>query len=364
MSQTDTYLDGPVERRPTAAGRFREGLSDDDRKLMSRRFWISDPEALPNLHLRVPAKEEVPEIEYRYDLTPPKGQSRPYVRCAHCFRPIHWRGNVARYADGSRILLGCDCGEKQFGFRWTDREEAFSHRMSRHDLLVRLEGLEAALPLLHSFLLGLIEHPCLREFTSLRNELDAKMPELVSILTKVLQASGGTLELTERIRDIAAEIARDDRQKYSKNPDTKPIFKRMTKSLGRIEGGAFLLYGGSPSVEARNLADACEHLQAKFGLVGSDTLSEASELLGKAGSIVQAADRLTDRLAAANRFFELANLQTITQWLRKRMQLTAYSVSRMAFARVGATDAVRIERRSIALPRWSSRNKIGELLGI
>jgi hypothetical protein len=190
------------------------------------------------------------------------------------------------------------------------------------------------------------------------------MPELVAILTRVLQASGGELEVTERIRDIAAEIARDDRQKYSKNPDTKPIFRRMTKSLGRIEGSALLLYGGSPSVEARSLADACEHLQSRFTLVRSDTLSEATELLGKAQSIVRAADRLMDRLAAANRFFELANLQSITQWLRKRMQLTAYSVSRTAFARVGPADAVRIERRLIVRPRWLSRNKIGELLGI
>lgn len=364
MSQTDTYLDGPAERRPLAARRFREGLTEEDRKLMARRFWISDPEALPNLHSRVPTKDEVPEIEYRYDLTPPKGQSRPYVRCAHCFRPIHWKGNVARYADGSRILLGCDCGEKQFGFRWSDREEAFSHRMSRHDLLVRLEGLEAALPLLHSFLLGLLEHPSLREFVRLRSELDAKMPELVSILTRTMQASGGALEVIEHIRDIAAELARDDRQKYSTNPDTKPIVKKVTKSLGRIAGGAFLLYGGSPSVEARSLTDACEHLQTRFTLVGSDTLSEAPELLGTAQSIVQAADRLIDRLAAANRFLEIANLQTITQWLRKRMQLTSYTVSRTAFARVGTTNAVRIERRSIVLPTWSSRSKIGELLGI
>ena len=61
---------------------------------MARRFWISDPEALSNLLERVPARDEVPEIEYQYDVTPPKGKSRPYVRCAHCFRPIHWKGNV------------------------------------------------------------------------------------------------------------------------------------------------------------------------------------------------------------------------------------------------------------------------------
>jgi hypothetical protein len=82
-----------------------------------------------------------------------------------------------------------------------------------------------------------------------------------------LQASGGALEVIERIRDIAAEIARDDRQKYSKNPDTKPIVKKVTKSLGRIAGGGSLLYGASPSIEARSLADACDRLRARLQMM-------------------------------------------------------------------------------------------------
>lgn len=364
MSDTDAQLDRHAEFEQTVVGRFRGALSDEDRGLIARRFWISDPEALPNLLDRVPARDEVPEIEYRYDVTPPKGKSRPYVRCAHCFRPIHWKGNVARYADGCRLLLGCDCGEKQFGFRWSGREEHFSDRMSRHDLLMRLEGLETALPLLHSFLVMLSEHPGLDGLISLRDELHTKMPELASLLTRVLHASGGELEITEHIRDVAAEIARDDRQKYAKNPETKPIFISVTKSLGRIAGASFVLEGASPLIDARNLVNACTHLQRRLALVTSRHVLDASPLLEEGEGVVRAADGILNRLEAANKFFGLSNLQTIIQWLRKRMKLTAYTASQAALARLGEVETVRIERRLIAVPEWSSRKRIGDLLGV
>lgn len=362
MSEIET--DEATSTTTPTSGDFHARLSDDDRSLLQRNFWISDPESLPGLLPRVPAKDEIPEIEYRYDLTPPVGKTREYVRCAHCFRPIHWRGNVGRYADGSRILLGCDCGEKQFGFMWAGREEFFSDRMSRHDLLVRLEGLEAALPLISSFLATLHEHASLEEFIRLRHELGTKMPELIAILTKALHATGGTLTVTEKVRDVPAELARDDRQKYSKNPETKPIFKTIMKSLGQIAGGPFLLNGGTPKAEIRKLAESCELLQHRFSTVGSDGVPAAAALLEEAQSIVEATDAMMQRLHSANRFLDLANLQSITLWMRKRLQITNYTVSQTALSRLGATDTVRFERRLIVPPTWSSRQRIGDLLAV
>jgi len=49
MNDTDAQLDRPAEFEQTIVGRFRGALSDEDRGLMARTFWISDPEALPNL---------------------------------------------------------------------------------------------------------------------------------------------------------------------------------------------------------------------------------------------------------------------------------------------------------------------------
>lgn len=345
-------------------GRFRAGLSERDRSLLARKFWTSNPEQLPNILPRVPAGDEIPDIEYRYDLTPPKGQSRPFVRCAHCFRAIHWRGMVALYQNGVRVLLGYDCGEKQFGFRWNSREASFSERIARHDLLTQLDNLEAALPLLHKFLLELQQHPVFENYNALRHELNDKMPEFIAHLTKAFQVSGGQLAVTERVRDIAAELARDERQKYSKNPETKPIFKNISKSLGRIAGASFFLTRGVTAAEARQLLGTYKRLESQFLLMGSNATSEGVALLESFSGLVLEVDLLLERLNSANRFFELANLQAIVQWLRKRMELSSYTASSAALIRLGAVNAVRIERRHIALPVWSSRNQVGKLLAI
>mgnify|MGYP007019854714 CR=1 FL=1 len=59
-------------------------LSDSDRALLARTFDIEDPESLPGLADSPPETDEVPEIEFQYDVTPSGGKAaghKPHLKC-------------------------------------------------------------------------------------------------------------------------------------------------------------------------------------------------------------------------------------------------------------------------------------------
>ncbi len=342
---------------------FRDALSEADQQLIGRRFWISNPESLPDLLSRIPDTDEVPDIEYRYDETPPKGRSRPFIRCAHCHRQIHWCGNVAKYANGARILLGRNCGEEQFGFIWNQREDSFDERAGRHDLLVRLEDLAKALPLMESFLDRLSKDSSLVVVEGAQRELAEKMPELVSTLRKLIEHGGGSLQLTERIRDVPAELRRDEEQKYAKNPNTKPIYRMVVSSLGLVSGSSFILNHTPLTTAALHLLERCQCLTAQVASLTSKSAGSGAALLDTAEAIFTDTARLLHRIEAPNRFFDLGNLHRIAQWHRKR-ELGRYSASQEAFSRLNEGASVRLRRRTVDVPLWQSRRHIAQLLKI
>ena len=68
--------------------------------IVERTFEIDDPSQLSGLLERPPDGEEVPEIEYAYDTTPPGGRANghaPHLKCVFPHTARHWRGSIVRW---------------------------------------------------------------------------------------------------------------------------------------------------------------------------------------------------------------------------------------------------------------------------
>lgn len=119
---------------------FWEGKSDSE--ILKTTFRHADPEALPHLLAALRVGDEVPELEFEYDT---RGTGVGMVRCRHCKKHAanHNVGFVLRYQDGSRILVGKNCGEKEYGQAFTYRANHFRSAMKRSELLRRKLGLVA-----------------------------------------------------------------------------------------------------------------------------------------------------------------------------------------------------------------------------
>ncbi len=163
-----------------SAGALRYSTQDDE--LGSRVFRCSDPENLDNILLNPPAGGEGPQIEFQYDVTPPKGVDRPYIRCAHCGYPTHWLGFVLLYPNRARILVGKDCGEKLYGASFAQIARHFTQAETRQLQLARLESVNRAyIPFLR-FLLALQQHPSVRQVNILLSDMEVSAKSLLRLL--------------------------------------------------------------------------------------------------------------------------------------------------------------------------------------
>lgn len=114
--------------------------------MSDRIFTIDDPRTLERILDVLPGTAVVPEIEYGYDVTPPKGALRDQstmVACIHCGHPNHWIGLVMKYPDGSRILVGHDCGFNHYGIEFTRQHQLFTEQRNAALRVKRIRAIDA-----------------------------------------------------------------------------------------------------------------------------------------------------------------------------------------------------------------------------
>jgi len=323
---TQTTLDRPVEPHVS------------DAELLARQFTTDDPESLDNLCLMVPETDQAPVIEFAYNLTPSKREERPYVRCAHCKYPNHWRGYVMRYPDGRRFLVGKDCGAKIYGADFTLVENRFDEQRTRKGYLRRLGNVRVAFPeLLRAVGDILHDHPVFTQYQACRRELHDNLPNLCRQLSLVASRRQGMLAVEERVRDYAAEQRRDEHQKEEQEEvakltltqrkklrkkgllpkkDERPIYRTIERHVGRLAGDSLFVSGISPRQAVLECHDRLKAIFREITNRGSEniTTTQLRTLVRELGDILDRIDGQLDFLNAVPSFFNPENLLTVAAW--------------------------------------------------
>jgi len=309
-----------------------------DADLLARRFTVDDPENLEQLSLSVPETDDPPVIEFAYDLTPPRGDERPFVRCAHCKYPNHWRGYVMRCADGTRFLVGKDCGAKIYGVDFKLVERRFGAQRTRQAYLRRLDRVQAAFPAALRRVGEIARSEVIGQYEAVHRDLKDGMPDLFRQLLQAVSFRAGVLYVEERVRDFAAEERRAERKKDAADEiakltvtrrkalrkagklpksDDRPIYRAVEKAAGRLAGAGFFKAGStSPS---RDLAECHNRLKAVFHEL-NDVPSEhfktrrLKQLFQTLRESIAGIEDVFAELDTVNRFFDPDNLKTVAAW--------------------------------------------------
>lgn len=216
-----------------------KNLTDED--LIDWNFRASDPQALDNLRTELPRNQEIPQIEFAYD-TLLSGSGM--VRCMHCKKTAknHNRGFVLFYADGSRALVGKDCGAKQYGAAFEHAERQFQLARSRAHYLRRKRAIEANATEICDLVETVSSHPLVEMHSRLKKEFNWGMRSIAPSLADAAQKHDGALFSEERVRDYEAESTRVEK------PGQKPrdIWRMVYRELGRLASPSFFRVDARP----------------------------------------------------------------------------------------------------------------------
>lgn len=314
----------------------RESVNVSDEFLRERQFTTDDPEGLNGLSLDVPQATGTPIIEFAYDLTPPRGEERDYVRCAHCRYRNHWRGYVMLCQDGTRFLVGKDCGARVYGADFGRVERSFGQQRTRQGYLRRLENMAIVLPDFLSAVEEITEDQVFFMFERCRKELSDRLPILCQHLNQAIVGRGGALVLEQRVRDYAAELRRADQQQEDDETEnltttqrkklrkaglrphgnSSPIYRSIDQTVGRVAGAALLRPPSSPK-------RAFEELSVQLDQVASSLLSKPTDEISaeefrdaflRLADILDGVEEQLETLEGLSHFFAPQNLRTVCDW--------------------------------------------------
>lgn len=292
-----------------------------DFELKDRVFAISEPEILVDLTDFIPPSTATPTIEFLYNVTPPEKRSRPWVHCANCGRPTHWRGYVVKFDSGARCLIGKDCGAKHYGADFHLFEKEFDAQRKRQFQLRRIRALSQAFPHMLRSLAEFTALPSVLQFDEVRHAMKSRMGEITAALWAVAR-SGGEMAVEELVRDHAAEAARDKNlgdvavATGQQPDDDDPIYLAVKRGIGQLDGREILSVTGPIHpfllVEHERLKASWQYIQK----LGTDrmTTMKLRKLVDDVLESVDKIDRLQGPIAALSRFFGPRNLASIATW--------------------------------------------------
>ena len=318
-----------------------------DAELLEREFVTRDPERLPGVSKTLPDNYLKAEIEFWYNLTPPKGQERDYVWCAHDGHQTHWKGYVMKTVDGVPFLIGKDCGKEIFGHDFNVIAHGFNARLKRQGYLIQLGSTVAALPAAIEELRNLIGHSMLGHYEKVKKRLRSDMRDLQRNLVAAVLRRGGSLMVEDRVRDYAAELRRADRQgdedeelerareKKERSEMTLTAFKRVRdeirlrqksqvndpiytlveRSVGSVSGGDLFRFEPAPREALEKRLDEMHSLHEEMS-GPTDCLStrKLQTVFRKLRECVKDIEVQLQRLRSPTDFFTARNLATVVDW--------------------------------------------------
>lgn len=323
----------PAPVRPTRSNYWRERTEQD---LLGKDFTSNEPELLAGMSDAPPVPGEV-VVEFAYDL---RGRLSGKARCVHCKFPNHFKGFVIRLSDGSRRLVGKDCGRKIYGGLFDELVKDFKTAQELASSLRRRDKLLAAENILARGIEQLMQEPALWKFRSMARSVQYVLGRTLVAELQGIAKRGDNLTAPERVRDYAAEerseqqlsqehtaklekMNRSDQKRYRRRhnlPDGE-IYIWLNKVLGPLKGTAVL--ESDLSRHERHFEQLYQDVSNCFGGLrqerrwSSITLSEASQRLT---ILVGRLEEEVEKLKAPKDFFELSHLSTLCEWALRRSE--------------------------------------------
>lgn len=284
-----------------------------DEELRTRVFRCADPESLENLTTDRPSSPDGYEPEYDYDLTPRRGDDRLRIRCVHCRRTNHWKGFVIKHSDGRRALVGGTCGRKRYGASFNTKTREFDRQILRQRQLDRLHSVMINFDPLLTFLMALRRHASVAQFGKLHFDMEAAMEPLHRRLRSEVPSRRGSLLVTERVRDIAAEANRRD---------GRQTFVEHERQFGQLAG--WEVFCPSGEMVSQNIIDV-HHRALGFSRVikerPNSTQWTQEELTDFFMQLTEMTERIERQLEVIN-VYRIAvsppNLRLIAAWAAER----------------------------------------------
>jgi hypothetical protein len=195
--------------RPQARSTRRhwETLSDD--QLLETELMTDDPESLPNLVYELPAGDEEPYVEYKYDL---RKSEREMFSCVHGHHQ-HLAGFVMRKGE-SRFLVGWMCAKTIYGEDFEKYTADFDAAVSRQDALRRVREIKTAIHPFVEYLNAISNSDMFKHFNRVRGQLETQMPWVFDTLPAAASMDRHIIGASVPRRLCARGL--DVRQEYSR----------------------------------------------------------------------------------------------------------------------------------------------------
>jgi hypothetical protein len=301
------------KKKPRAAiGQYHPGYwanRSDFELLTNELSFIGDPERLENVVEVILDTDEVPRIEYTYDT-----RGGEMVRCRHCkvSAKNHHRGFVLRYEDGSRLLFGKDCGEKQYGEAFAHHEREFTAAVKRAALLKRRQHLIEQREAFVRDFERIAGDPCWRAYRELKRSFFAAFSDLIDDLDEAAQKRDGALYGDIQVVDHEAEDA------YERRTGRKvSIPKRAHVVVHRLAGRDFYDIRHRPDeaiASLTNRAIAALHQLDRGDKSDHDLRVAFQGIIG----LVQAIEQKASTLGELPDVFAPTNIDGISRWLQSQ----------------------------------------------
>ena len=149
--------------------RFWETLTDD--QLLTVELTTDDPENLDDLVLELPAGDEEPYVEYKYDL---RKSGREEFSCVHGHHK-HLAGFVMRKGK-YRYLVGWQCGKTIYGENFDEYTADFDAAVNRQETLRKRREIEKETVPFMAWLEQVSRSDVFKLYESVRRQILQRMP--------------------------------------------------------------------------------------------------------------------------------------------------------------------------------------------
>ncbi|HBM88668.1 MAG: hypothetical protein P1U69_11850 [Parvibaculaceae bacterium] len=291
----------------SALSDFKHFKHFTDDELTKYEFTVDDPRDIEGLVWTVPKDVTIVALLHRYIFPSEK------LNCIVCHEARHHSGGVALLSDGSKCLIGNDCGRKTFGKElWDQRISEFEKAQNRRELLDRsaqiyadvASQLKSAQQLESSY----------RGYAHLQKATIDCIRKDYRRLIHDLHESGGQLGITARKSEIVKDAFRGLSSSSTRSDKlTRSAYE--TQPIGRIRGYRFL--SGKSPLEL--LRDGLSGLRAvQEGLASGDINDQGRKKLHrKYDDARQAMIASAEVYQQAFVFHQTANYKVLGEWLNQ-----------------------------------------------
>ncbi len=291
----------------SALSDFKHFKHFTDDELTKYEFTVDDPRDIEGLVWTIPKDVTIVALLHRYIFPSEK------LNCIVCREARHHSGGVALLSDGSKCLIGNDCGRKTFGKElWDQRISEFEKAQNRQELLDRSSQIRANIgPQLKS---APQLEPSYRGYAHLQTLTINCIRKDYRRLIHDLNESAGQLGITARKSEIAKDAFRELSSSNTRGDKlTRSAFE--TRPIGRIRGYHFLS-GKSPLDLLRDGLNGLRIVQE--GLASRNLKDQdRKKLHRKYDDARQAMIRSAEVYQQAFVFHQTANYKVLSEWLNQ-----------------------------------------------